>query len=144
MIVRHSPPRHSPPPTFTTPNVKCDVHHPRHSPPPCKMQHSPPPTFRMYILQPCAEGHTETPLNEQHSTIVGSIYPIQIHILETVHSRILCPKGTQTPPTEQHSTIVGSIYPIYDNHPRRLPPPTFTTPDTVFSNPNSRILEKML
>ena len=34
VIVRHSPPRHSPPPTFTTPNVKCDIHHPRHSPPP--------------------------------------------------------------------------------------------------------------
>ena len=27
-IVRHSPPRHSPPPTFTTPLAKCDVHHP--------------------------------------------------------------------------------------------------------------------
>ena len=33
-IVRRSPPRHSPPQTFTTPSVKSDVHHPRRSPPP--------------------------------------------------------------------------------------------------------------
>ena len=34
LIVRRSPPRHSPPQTFTTPSVKSDVHHPRRSPPP--------------------------------------------------------------------------------------------------------------
>ena len=33
-IVRRSPPRRSPPQTFTTPSVKSDVHHPRRSPPP--------------------------------------------------------------------------------------------------------------
>ena len=33
MIVRRSPPRRSPPQTFTTPSVKSDVHHPRRSPP---------------------------------------------------------------------------------------------------------------
>ena len=39
-IVRHSPPRHSPPQTFTTPSVKSDVHHPQ-----CKIRRSPPQTF---------------------------------------------------------------------------------------------------
>merc|ERR1711884_197600 len=36
LIVRRSPPRHSPPQTFTTP----DVHHPL-----CKIRRSPPQTF---------------------------------------------------------------------------------------------------
>ena len=56
LIVRHSPPRHSPPKTFTTPSVKSDVHHPRRSPPQtfttsdvhhplCKIRRSPPQTF---------------------------------------------------------------------------------------------------
>ena len=55
-IVRRSPPRHSPPQTFTTPSVKSDVHHPRRSPPqtfttPCVKsdvhhpRRSPPQTF---------------------------------------------------------------------------------------------------
>ena len=39
-IVRRSPPRHSPPQTFTTPSVKSDVHHPQ-----CKIRRSPPQTF---------------------------------------------------------------------------------------------------
>ena len=36
-IVRRSPPRHSPPQTFTTSSVKSDVHHPQ-----CKIRRSPP------------------------------------------------------------------------------------------------------
>ena len=55
-VVRRSPPRRSPPQTFTTPSVKSDVHHPRRSPPqtfttPCVKsdvhhpRHSPPQTF---------------------------------------------------------------------------------------------------
>ena len=34
LIVRRSPPRHSPLPTFTTPHVKCDIHRPWRSSPP--------------------------------------------------------------------------------------------------------------
>ena len=52
LIVRRSPPRHSPPQTFTTPSVKSDVHHPRRSPPQTfttsdvhHPRHSPPQTF---------------------------------------------------------------------------------------------------
>ena len=52
------------------------------------------------------------PPTEQHPTIVGKIYPIQIHTLYTVHVPTMCPKGTQNPPTELHSTIVGKIYPV--------------------------------
>ena len=48
-------------------------------------------SFFLYMTQPCAP-------SEQHPTIVGRIYPIQMHISENVHPPILCPKGTQTPP----------------------------------------------
>ena len=44
VIVRRSPPRRSPPQTFTTPCVKSDVHHPRRLPTPflkCDIHHRP-------------------------------------------------------------------------------------------------------
>ena len=38
------------------------------------------------------------PPTEQHPTIVGRLYPMQIHFSKNVHSPTLCSKGTQTPP----------------------------------------------
>ena len=37
-------------------------------------------------------------LTSIYPPIVGSICPIQIYVIENVHSPSLCPKGTQTPP----------------------------------------------
>ena len=54
---------------------------------------------KMYMPhQPCARRAHRHPQTKQHPTIVGRIYPIQIHISENVHFPTMCPKGTQTPP----------------------------------------------
>ena len=52
----------------------------------------------MFRPQPCARRAHWHLLTEQHSTIVGRIYPIQIHISDHVQAPNLCPKGTLTPP----------------------------------------------
>ena len=45
----------------------------------------------MYIPQPCAQrAHSATDI---YPPIVGSIYPIQMYILQNVYSPTLCPNG---------------------------------------------------
>ena len=43
----------------------------------------------MFIPQPCAQRAHRHPPTEQHSTIVGSMYSTEIHILKNVHSPTL-------------------------------------------------------
>ena len=100
------------------------------------------------MIQPCARRAHRHPPTEQHSTIVGRIYPIQMYTPQTNNTPQLLAEHIQykyisqnmympqpcarrahrQPQTEQHSTTVGRIYPV------KCTPPKRTTPQNCWQN----------
>ena len=96
--------------------------------------------------QPCARRAHRQPPTEQHSTIVGRIYPIQMYTPQTNNTPQLLAEHIQykyisqnmympqpcarrahrQPQTEQHSTTVGRIYPV------KCTPPNWTIVGSTF------------
>ena len=118
LIVRRSPPRHSPPQTFTTPSVKSDVQHPRRSPsqtittsdvhhPLCKIRRSPPQTF----TTPFVKSDVHHPRHSPPQTFT------------TPYSKML-----HSPPTNIH-------------HQPTSPSPTMITPKRKIRQPCTRAVE---
>ena len=108
VIVRRSPPRHSPPQTFTT----SDVHHPL-----CKIRRSPPQTFTTsdvhHLRRSPPQTFTTSDIHHPQCKIRRS--PPQTFTTPDVHHLRRSPPQTFTTPFVKSD----------DHHPRRSPPQTF-------------------
>ena len=106
LIVRRSPPRHSPPQTFATP----DVHHPH-----CKIRRSPPQTFTtpdVHHLRRLPPQTFTTPFEKSDvhhpQTFTTSDFTTLLILKCDIHH-----PGLSPPPT------------FTNHHPRHSPPPTY-------------------
>ena len=111
LIVRRSPPRHSPPQTFTT----SDIHHPL-----CKIRRSPPQTFTTsdvhHLRRSPPQTFTTSDIHHPQCKIRRS--PPQTFTTPDVHHLRRSPPQTFTTPFVKSDV----------HHPRHSPPQTFTTP----------------